>query len=146
MGGNLSQVMRKIVTTYFAVVLLISLGSFGFSAILNAQELRDPMQPPPFALQKFRQAKWANQTKNPVPVKAKPKQAPMRLTEIIYSKERKVAIIDDQLLVVGDRIRGARLVEVTRDSARLVRKGKVVTLSLNNDLSAIRKKAVESDL
>ena len=138
--------MRKIVTTYVAVVVLITLGSFGFTALVHAQELRDPMQPPPFALQKFRQAKWANRQKKAEPVKQEPKQPPMQLTEIIYSKDRQVAIIDDQLLVVGDRIRGARLVKLTRESARLVRQGKVITLSLNNDLSAVRKKAVESEL
>lgn len=138
--------MRKVITTYVAVVIFITLGSFGFNALLHAQELRDPMQPPPFALQKFREAKWAKQPKKPQVVKEKPVQAPMRLTEIIYSKDRQVAIIDDQLVVVGDKIRDARLVKLTRESARLVRKGKVITLSLNNDLPAIRKKAVESDL
>ena len=138
--------MRKIITTYVAVVLFITLGSFGFTALLHAQELRDPMQPPAFALQKFREAKWAKEPKKPQAVQEKPKQAPMLLTEIIYSKDRKVAIIDDQLLVVGDKIRGARLVKLTRESARLERKGKVITLSLHNDLSAIKKKAVESDL
>ena len=138
--------MRKIITTYVAVVLFITLGSLGFTALLQAQELRDPMQPPAFALQKFREAKWADQPKQPKVVKETPKLAPMQLTEIIFSKDRQVAIIDDQLLVVGDKIRDARLVKLTRDSARLVRKGKVITLSLHNDLSAISKKAVESDL
>ena len=126
--------MKRIITTYLAVVLFITFGSFGVSALLHAQELRDPMQPPPFALQKFQQAKWAKQKK------------PTQLTEIIYSKDRQIAIIDDQVLVVGDKIRDARLVKLTRESARLVRKGKVINLSLNNDLSAIKKQAVESDL
>lgn len=138
--------MRKIITTYLAVVVFITLGSFGFTALLHAQELRDPMQPPAFALQKFREARWSKQPKKPQAVKAKPKQSPMQLTEIIYSKERQVAIIDDRLLVVGDRIRGARLIKLTRETARLEHKGKLITLSLHNDLSAIKKKAVESDL
>lgn len=132
--------MKRIITTYIAVVLLITLGSFGFGAIVHAQELRDPMQPPPFALQKFRQAQWAKKTSATKTKVDKPKQKPLKLTEIIYSKDRKIAIIDDQMLVVGDRIRDAKLVRLTRESARLVSKGKVINLNLNNDLSAIKKK------
>ena len=138
--------MKRIITTYIAVVLLITLGTFGCSALVQAQELRDPMLPPPFALQKFREAKWAKKAKTATPTKTKPPEKPMQLTEIIYSKDRKVAIIDDQLLVVGDKIRGAKLVRLTRESARLISKGKVINLSLDNDLSAIKKKAGENDL
>ena len=79
---------------------------------------------------------------------AKPAQVqkPLQLTSILISNHRKIAIIDDQMLSVGDSIQGAKLVKLTRDSARLLRKGKAINLSLNNDLTAIRKKAVESDL
>ena len=138
--------MRRIITTYIFVVLLLSLGFVGVGAIASAAELRDPMQPPPFALQKFREAKWAKQPRPSKPKVAKPKPRPLQLTSILYSSERKIAIIDDQMLRVGDRIRDAKLVGLTRDTARLVRKGKVINLSLGNDLTAIRKKAVESDL
>ena len=138
--------MRRILTTYIAVILLLSLGFFGIGALASAQELRDPMQPPAFALQKFRQAKWAKQPRTTTPKVAKPKPRALQLTSILISPERRVAIIDDQTLSVGDRIRGAKLVRLTRDSARLVRKGKVIDLRLGNDLTAIRKKAVESDL
>jgi hypothetical protein len=136
--------MRRIITTYVLVVVLLSLGIFGIGALASAQELRDPMQPPPFALQKFRQAKWASQPRVDKPKTAKPK--PLQLTSILYSKNRKIAIIDDQMLAVGDRIRGARLVKLTRATARLVRNGKVINLNLGNDLTAIKKKVVESDL
>ena len=138
--------MRRIITTYLAVVLLITLGSFGFGALVRAQELRDPMQPPPLALLKFKQAKWARQPRTSAPKQEQPRQESMQLTEIIYSRDRKVAVIDDRVLSIGDKIRGAKLVKLTRESARLVRNGKVIKLSLNNELSAIRKKAVESDL
>ena len=138
--------MRRILTTYIMVVLLLSLGFFGVGALASAQELRDPMQPPPFALQKFRQAKWAKQPKVAKPKTEKPGQKPLQLTSILYSPNRKIAIIDDQMLAVGDRIRGAELIRLTRATARLVRKGKIIDLSLGNELTAIRKKAVESDL
>jgi hypothetical protein len=137
--------MRRIITTYLLVIVLLSIGFFGVGA-LSAQELRDPMQPPALALQKFRLAKLAGQ---PTPAKAsveKSVRKPLQLTSILFSKDRKIAIIDDQMLAVGDSIRGARLVKLTRESAHLVRKGKALDLSLDNDLTAIRKQAVESDL
>jgi hypothetical protein len=48
--------MAQIITTYLLVILLVSLGFFGVGALVSAQELRDPLQPPPFALQKYREA------------------------------------------------------------------------------------------
>lgn len=136
--------MQRIIVTYIAILLLLSLGFFSLGALVSAAELRDPMQPPPLALQKLRQAKWAKQPKVSKAKVVKPAEKPLQLTSILISRERKVAIIDDQMLRVGDKIRGATLVRLTRDSARLVRNGKVINLSLNNDLTAIRKRAVES--
>ena len=138
--------MAQIITTYLLVVLLVSLGFFGVGALASAQELRDPMQPPPLALQKYREAKWAANPRSTTTVTAKPKAKPLRLTSIIYSTERKLAIIDDQMLAIGDRIRGAEVVGLTRSSARLVRKGKVINLNPGTELIAIKKKAVKSDL
>ena len=138
--------MRQVITTYLLVVGLLALGFFGVGALAKAEELRDPMQPPALALQKFRLAKLGGK---PAPTKSsvsKPNPEPLQLTSILFSQNRKIAIIDDQMLAVGDRIRGAKLVRLTRVSARLVRKGKVINLSLDNDLAAIRKRAVESDL
>jgi len=137
--------MRSIITTYLLVIVLVSLGFFGVGA-LSAQELGDPMQPPAFALQKFRQAKLAGQPKPAKASVAKPARKSLQLTSILYSKERKIAIIDDQMLAVGDSIRGARLVRLTRESAHLVRKGKVLDLNLSGDFTVIRKKTVESNL
>ena len=138
--------MRRVVTTYIVVVLLLSLGFFGVGALASAQELHDPMQPPPLALLKFRQAKWAKQPKPTTPKAVKPSPRPLQLTSILISPDRRIAIIDNQMLSIGDRIRGAKLVKLTRDSARLIRQGKVINLSLSNDLAAIKKKAVEKDL
>jgi hypothetical protein len=140
------DLMTQIITTYLIVVLLVSLGFFGVGALASAQPLIDPMQPPPYALQKMREAK---RVASPLPAKkvvAKPKSEPLRLTSIIFSTQRKLAIIDDQMLAIGDRIRGAELVELTRNSARLLRKGKVINLTLGTDLTAIKKSAVKSDL
>lgn len=140
--------MTRMITTYLAVILLVSLGFFGVGAIASAQELRDPMQPPAFALQKFREARMAAKTGpvRPVAAKPKPKSEPLRLTSIIFSAERKVAIINDQTLVLGDRVEGAELIGLTRDGARLRRRGKIINLQLGTELTSIRKKAAESNL
>jgi len=137
--------MLRIITTYLVVLVLLSLGFFGVGAIATAQDLRDPMRPPPFALQKFRQAKLAGKPKPASTQPARPQVKPLQLTSILFSDERKVAIIDDQMLSLGDSIRGAKLVGLTRASARLLRKGKIINLRLGNDTAAVMKKAVESD-
>jgi hypothetical protein len=137
--------MAKIITRYLVVVLLVSLGFFGVGALASATELRDPMQPPPLALQKFREAEWAANPQPRETVVEKQKPEPLHLTSIIFSEDRKIAIIDDQMLGIGDHVKGAELVTLTRSSARLQRNGKVIDLSLGTELSVI-KKTVKSDL
>ena len=61
--------MVQIVTRYLVAILLVSLGFFGVGALATAQELRDPIQPPSLAIQKFREAKEAAK---PEPPKAVP--------------------------------------------------------------------------
>ncbi len=138
--------MRQVITTYVVVVALLALGFFGVGTLAKATGLRDPMQPPAYALQKFRQAKLSAKPQVAKSTAVKPQQKPLQLTSILIARNRKIAIIDDQMLALGDRIRGAKLVGLTRASARLVRKGKVINLSLNNDSTAIKKSAVESNL
>ncbi len=138
--------MRQIITTCFVMSVFLAPEIFGAGALAQTEELRDPMKPPAFALQKFRQAKLGNE---PVPsASGAPvlKPEPFQLSVILFSRDRKIAVIDDQMLAVGDRIRGAKLVRLTRISARLVREGKVIDLSLDNNLAAITKQAVESDI
>lgn len=138
--------MRQVITTYVVVIALLTLGFFGVGALAKATRLHDPTQPPAYALQKFRQAKLNAAPAVTKSVVVKPQQKSLQLTSVLISRQRKIAIIDDQMLVLGDRIRGAKLVGLTHASARLVRKGKVINLSLNNDSTAIKKIAVESDL
>ena len=115
---------------------------------VQAEEIQDPMQPPAFALKKFQQAKYKNQIKSVstgVTVK-KPAVKPLKLTSILYSSGRKIAIIDDRMLRVGDTIRSAKLIRINRDSARLLKNGKFIELKLSSDLTAIRKTPSESKL
>ncbi len=140
--------MRRVLTTYLGVLVFLSLCFFGLGAFASvaAAELRDPMQPPPLALRKMRQAVTTQQPKVVKPSVDKPRPKPLQLTSILFSSDRKITIIDDQMLQVGDRIGNARLVRLTRDSARLVRNGKTINLSLGKAVGAIRRPAVESDL
>jgi hypothetical protein len=130
---------------------------FGLSIVLSvctlqitvgqAAEIKDPMQPPEYALKKFRQAKNKN---NPAIVSTKnvknPQTKPLKLTSILYSPTRKIAIIDDQMIGVGGTINGARVVRIDQRSARLVRKGKVINLRLPEDFSDMKKILLESKI
>jgi hypothetical protein len=114
----------------------------------QAAEVRDPMQPPAYALQKFRQAKWKNANKGVKTVSRVKKTAakPMQLTSILYSPERKIAIIDDHTLRVGDTIRNAKLIKINKYSVRLMKKGKFIDLILNDELTAIGKITIKRKL
>jgi hypothetical protein len=116
--------------------------------VISADKLIDPMKPPAYALKKLWQKKIKIKSKTKTIVKAVTRVVvePLRLTSILISKNRRIAIIDDQMLVVGDVIKNAKVTRIDRKSARLVRKGKVINLTLNNDSTAIIKKAVESKL
>ena len=114
--------------------------------VVQAQEYKDPMQPPAFALQKYRQAQNKNKSVKPVSTVKKPQPKPLQLRSILFSSVRKIAIIDDQLLKVGDVIRGAKLIKINKHGVRLLRKGKVINLSLTREFTAIKKSAVESKL
>ncbi len=129
---------RKIGLITMASLLMLQFGPG------QAAEIKDPMRPPEYALHKFRLAKYKSSTKTVVKVK-KSEVKSMKLTSIIYSPTRKIAIIDDQMLSVGGIINGAKLVRIDKRSARLVRKGKVIHLRLPDDLTAVKKTLVESD-
>ena len=124
------------------VFMLLMIAQF---SLAQAVEFKDPMQPPEYALKKYREAKNKNK---PAPVntavKVKKEVKQLKLTSIIYSPTRKIAIIDDQMLSVGNTINGAKLVKIDKHSARLVRKGKVINLRLPDDFTVIQKTKVES--
>ena len=129
------------------IVLLILVIQISLPQV-QAAEIRDPMEPPAYALQKFREAKWKisnKRVKTTIAVK-KPVVKAMHLTSILYSSERKIAIIDDQTLKVGDAIRNARLIKINKGSVRLVKKGKIIVLRLDDGLTANKKIVVERKL
>ena len=78
--------MRQVITTYIAVVVLLALGFFGVGALAKADDLRDPMQSPAYAMQKFYPNKWNNNLTVTTSTAVKPKQKPLQLTSILISR------------------------------------------------------------
>ena len=114
-----------------------------------AKTVVDPMQPPAYALKKFRQAKLKkgnqlrqgqSKSKNIV----KPKS--LLLTSILIGSNRRIAIINDTALAVGDRVGSAKLVGILKDKVQLINNGKRIELRLDKESTVIRKKAAESKL
>lgn len=116
--------------------------------VQSAETVRDPMQPPAFALKQFKLAKIKRQGAGIVK-KAAVKKAPakpLHLSSILIGKVRKVAIINDRMLVVGDKIDNAKVVRILNDRVELMRKGKRIKLVLDNQIISIRKNPVKSNL
>jgi hypothetical protein len=113
---------------------------------LLAAGFHDPMQPPPYALNKFRLEKLKNQPVRNTSVTAQKKQEPWVLKSILYSSTRQHAIINNKLVRKGDRIAGAKLVSLKPDSVRLVARGKVIVLKLPAFDQSIKKSLKEKKL
>lgn len=101
-------------------------------------EFHDPMRPPPYALEKFRLEKINNSPVNKAAIHAK-KMKPLQLNSILYSSQRKHAIINNKLMKKGDVIRGAKLVSLHPYSVRLISKGKIIDLSLHTGYKSMKK-------
>lgn len=115
---------------------------------LSADSVRNPMQPPAFALKQFKLAKIKSQSAGKVKSAPVKKEAvkPLNLSSILVGRSRKIAIINDRMLVVGDTIDNAKIVKILNDRVELIRKGKRIKLVLDNQLISIRKSTVKSDL
>ena len=107
-------------------------------AILLAVDLMaqaNPMQPPAFALFKYQQEKLRKNPNRDVAALNAGKIKPFVLNSIIYSKSRKIAVINEQLLRVGDKVNGAKLVSINKDSIRLIKQGKSIRLQLDGGVA-----------
>ncbi len=118
------------------------------SEVVASEAVIDPMKPPAYALNKFRLAKLKNSIKAHKATSRKITSTvkPLQLTSVLIAKDRKVAIINQQMMVVGDRIRKAKLIKISKDRVQLLKNGKRIVLKLDNELTTIRKTAVESNL
>jgi hypothetical protein len=115
---------------------------------LISTSISNPMRPPKLALDKYQQAIIKSKPKTVVVNKevVKPKVVklkPLKLTSILYSSTRKVAIIDEKLLNVGDHINGARLVKIEKNNVYLISNGKTINLPLSNQSTNIQKTVVQ---
>ena len=135
-------------TVLFVMQVVLCGAIFTSGPVYSADGVRNPMQPPAFALKQFKLAKIKNQSAGKVkktPVK-KAIVKPLNLSSILVGRSRKVAIINDRMLVVGDKIDNAKIVKILNDRVELIRKGKRIILVLDNQLISIRKSTVKSDL
>jgi hypothetical protein len=91
----------------------------------TAAEVRDPMVAPSGALKA--KARTSNEAAAPAPVTL----PNMWLSGIIWDPETPIVIIDGLDLRVGDRIKGARVVEIRMDSVVLSFASKEYTLTVD---------------
>ena len=122
--------MKKVALLCTFLLLLVT-------SVLHA-EIFDPMQPPAFALYKFRLEKQP-QLSPAGPTDLKPGSRVLVLNSILYSGQRQHAIINNKIVKKGDVVDGAKLIQLLPDKARLIRKGKVIELSLNSGFKSIKK-------
>ena len=103
-----------------------------FSPVASSDFI-DPMKPPKFALEKLRleKIKKLPATKAVVGIKKKKSQQ-WTLNSILYSSQRQHAIVNKQLVKKGDKVDGAKVLRVASDSVRLLFKGKIINLKVND--------------
>jgi hypothetical protein len=129
----------------------IGLMAVGISTQTIAQvgnSISNPMRPPEFALLKYQQEK---DKKNPKTVAIKKvvvkqkvvKSKPLKLTSILYSSNRKIAIIDEKMLKVGEDVNGARLISIEKGHVHLSKNGKTIKLLLSNQSANFKKTIVQ---
>ncbi|MCP3688862.1 MAG: hypothetical protein GY784_10650 [Gammaproteobacteria bacterium] len=117
------------------------------SEVVVGETIVDPMQPPAYALNKLRLAKLKGSGKTDKTQSTDTLAAtPLLLSSILIAKDRKVAIINQQMLVVGERIGKAKLVKISKDSVLLLKNGKRIVLKLDNGLTAVKKIATKNSL
>lgn len=80
---------------------------------------QDPMRPPA----------WLQQRQLSAPVD----DGAFNLQQIISSKNRSVAVINDTTLVEGQKIDGAKVTEITSQWVKLKYKGRTITLTMLTD-------------
>lgn len=85
------------------------------ASMANLAYAGDPTRP---AYLDFSSTQSSRVVKRVAPLKA------LQLGAIFYSQQRKLAIINNQILRVGERIAGAQIVEIERSQVTVVRHGK----------------------
>ena len=118
---------------------LLLIGGFLLSSNLLASAFYDPMQPPAYALEKFRMEKIQNRPAVKTSTSKPKKKQSWVLNSILYSDQRQHAIINNKLVKKGDTIAGAKLIQVQPHGVRLLSKGKIIDLDLKSRYKSIKK-------
>lgn len=101
-------------------------------------EIRDPMKPPAYALNKMRLEKLAKMpTRSPAPVRTQ-QEPRWVLTSILYSDQRQHAIINERVVRKGDVIKGARVIALRPDRVKLRLNEQIMELHLREPVPSIR--------
>jgi MSHA biogenesis protein MshK len=87
---------------------VLGLALASFVSMTTAQSLRDPTRPPGGAAAKTASAKKGSRARSE-----------MILQTVLISNERKTAVISGQVVSVGDRISGYKLVEINESEVIL---------------------------
>ena len=93
-------------------------------------EFSDPMQPPAYALNKYRLEKIKKMATPGAKSAKAPQKSKWVLSSILFSAQRQHAIINNKLVRKGEIVDGARLIRLTPDSARLRVKARVIDLTI----------------
>jgi hypothetical protein len=129
---------------------MIKTGLFMFAILFTAQLVaagfHDPMRPPAYALEKYRQEKIKNNPSMAHRQQTQKKPDVWVLNSILYSAQRQHAIINNKLVRKGEKIAGAKLVALKPDSVKLIASGKIIELKLPGVDQSIKKSLNENKL
>lgn len=100
--------MYSLIRNFFIGFIILA-----FSGLNYAQ---DPMRPP----------SWMSGTKSIT----KSKTSKINLQQILISKDRKVAVINETLVTEGEKVAGARVKQISEQWVKVVRAGRTMTLRI----------------
>ncbi len=83
-----------------------------------AWSVNDPMRPPFFD---------GASSKGPKPI-----VRPLRLSMVLFGRDRKVAVLNGHTVKVGDSVMGYRVLRIERDHIVVSKKGQIKEVSLGN--------------
>ncbi|MEH6448582.1 MAG: hypothetical protein V7765_07920 [Oleispira sp.] len=104
--------MYKIFENFFLIMLSLLTVSIYSPVSYSAQ---DPTRPP----------SWMAESAN-----VETRKEVLILQQILISKNRKIAVINDKVVSEGDMVKGAKVREINRDWVSIIRSGRRVTLKL----------------
>ena len=113
----LNPIRRRIVSGLSLLILLMP-------SLTLASSVDDPMRPP-----------QARQAQTPTP------QPSWDLSSILISENRRLAVVNDEIVKVGERVGGARVEQIEADRVVLRRGEQRMVLTLRADLSISRRES-----